>query len=164
MILGSFWVVQGSVLPPAGDMGVILGCRTNIPHAVRCSQSNKQKNPLSYFLYSYKKTFLVVMISQQEHASHKGSSSSLSRGEEETQEEVPGTEPQFLFHECEMPRIIHNHHHIFSHTQTVVLYIGYSTVLCQPTGEKARLTEGCSFRAEAALKVSCIKKSGKPSL
>ena len=151
-------MVQGSVLPPAGDMGLILGCRTNIPHAVQCSQNNKQKNPLSYFLYSYKKTFLVVTISQQEHASHKGSPSSLSRGEEQTQEKVPGTEPQSLFHECEMPRITHSHHHIFSHTRTVV-----SAVLCQPTGGKARLTEGCSFRVEAALKVPCIKRSGKPS-
>ncbi|XP_062964340.1 small ribosomal subunit protein eS27-like [Cynocephalus volans] len=35
---------------------------------------------------------------------------------------------------------------VFSHAQLVVWCIGYSTVLCQPTGEKARLTEGCSFR------------------
>ncbi|XP_010855800.1 PREDICTED: 40S ribosomal protein S27-like [Bison bison bison] len=36
---------------------------------------------------------------------------------------------------------------VFSHAQTVVvLCVGYSTVLCQPAGEKARLTEGCSFR------------------
>ncbi|XP_036180493.1 40S ribosomal protein S27-like [Myotis myotis] len=35
---------------------------------------------------------------------------------------------------------------VFSHAQTVVLCVGCSTVLCQPTGEKARLTEGCSFR------------------
>ncbi|XP_021567046.1 40S ribosomal protein S27-like [Carlito syrichta] len=35
---------------------------------------------------------------------------------------------------------------VFSHAQTVVLYVGCSTVLCQPTGGKARLTEGCSFR------------------
>ncbi|XP_032071385.1 40S ribosomal protein S27-like [Thamnophis elegans] len=34
---------------------------------------------------------------------------------------------------------------VFSHTQTVVLCIGCSTVLCQPTGGKMRLTEGCSF-------------------
>ncbi|XP_030788819.1 40S ribosomal protein S27-like [Rhinopithecus roxellana] len=34
----------------------------------------------------------------------------------------------------------------FSHAQTVVLCVGCSTVLCQPTGGKARLTEGCSFR------------------
>uniref|UniRef100_A0A2K6LS57 40S ribosomal protein S27-like n=1 Tax=Rhinopithecus bieti TaxID=61621 RepID=A0A2K6LS57_RHIBE len=34
----------------------------------------------------------------------------------------------------------------FSHEQTVVLCIGCSTVLCQPTGGKVRLTEGCSFR------------------
>ncbi|KAI2519309.1 ribosomal protein S27 [Homo sapiens] len=37
----------------------------------------------------------------------KGSPSSLSRrGEEETQEETPGAEPQFLLHGCEMPRML----------------------------------------------------------
>ncbi|XP_012329773.2 small ribosomal subunit protein eS27-like [Aotus nancymaae] len=36
---------------------------------------------------------------------------------------------------------------VFSHAQTVVLcVVGCSTVLCQPTGGKARLTERCSFR------------------
>ncbi|XP_006757268.1 PREDICTED: 40S ribosomal protein S27 [Myotis davidii] len=35
---------------------------------------------------------------------------------------------------------------IFSHAQTGVLCVGCSTVLCQPTGGKAWLTEGCSFR------------------
>ena len=35
---------------------------------------------------------------------------------------------------------------VLSHAQTVVLCVGCSTVLCQPTGGKARLTEGCSFR------------------
>ncbi|XP_036620170.1 40S ribosomal protein S27-like [Trichosurus vulpecula] len=35
---------------------------------------------------------------------------------------------------------------VFSHVQTVVLDVGWSTVLCQPTKGKARLTEGCSFR------------------
>ncbi|KAI2574564.1 ribosomal protein eS27-like isoform X1 [Pongo pygmaeus] len=34
---------------------------------------------------------------------------------------------------------------VFSHAQTVVLCVGCSTVLCQPTGGKARLTEGISF-------------------
>ncbi|KAK8965347.1 40S ribosomal protein S27-2 [Platanthera guangdongensis] len=33
----------------------------------------------------------------------------------------------------------------FSHSQTVVVCGNYQTVLCQPTGGKARLTEGCSF-------------------
>uniref|UniRef100_A0A8C6RCY6 40S ribosomal protein S27-like n=1 Tax=Nannospalax galili TaxID=1026970 RepID=A0A8C6RCY6_NANGA len=32
------------------------------------------------------------------------------------------------------------------HAQTVVLCVGCSTALCQPTGRKARLTERCSFR------------------
>ncbi|XP_075250625.1 small ribosomal subunit protein eS27-like [Convolutriloba macropyga] len=35
---------------------------------------------------------------------------------------------------------------IFSHAQTVVLCAGCQTVLCQPTGGKARLVEGSSFR------------------
>ncbi|KAJ7233414.1 hypothetical protein O6H91_Y452300 [Diphasiastrum complanatum] len=35
---------------------------------------------------------------------------------------------------------------VFSHSQTVVLCGNCSTVLCQPTGGRARLTEGCSFR------------------
>ncbi|PVU87066.1 hypothetical protein BB560_006551 [Smittium megazygosporum] len=35
---------------------------------------------------------------------------------------------------------------VFSHAQTVVVCNGCSTILCQPTGGRARLTEGCSFR------------------
>ncbi|XP_037861603.1 small ribosomal subunit protein eS27-like [Chlorocebus sabaeus] len=35
---------------------------------------------------------------------------------------------------------------VFSRAQTVVLCVGCSTGLCQPTGGKARLTGGCSFR------------------
>uniref|UniRef100_A0A8C3YNQ2 40S ribosomal protein S27 n=1 Tax=Catagonus wagneri TaxID=51154 RepID=A0A8C3YNQ2_9CETA len=35
---------------------------------------------------------------------------------------------------------------VFSHAHTVVLCVGCSAVLCQPTGGKARLTEGCYFR------------------
>eukprot|EP00850_Spirogloea_muscicola_P003688 SM000015S01188 [mRNA] locus=s15:324205:325072:+ [translate_table: standard] len=35
---------------------------------------------------------------------------------------------------------------VFSHSQTVVLCGSCATVLCQPTGGRARLTEGCSFR------------------
>ncbi|XP_012859120.1 40S ribosomal protein S27-like [Echinops telfairi] len=35
---------------------------------------------------------------------------------------------------------------VSSQAQTVVLCVGCSTVLCQPPGGKARLTEGCSFR------------------
>jgi len=38
---------------------------------------------------------------------------------------------------------------VFSHAQTVVICGSCSTVLCQPTGGKARLTEGCSFRKKA---------------
>lgn len=35
---------------------------------------------------------------------------------------------------------------VFSHAQTVVLCGNCNIMLCQPTGGKARLTEGCSYR------------------
>merc|ERR1712000_49661 len=35
---------------------------------------------------------------------------------------------------------------VFSHAQTVVLCGSCSTVLCQPTGGRCRLTEGCKYR------------------
>ncbi|URE49223.1 40S ribosomal protein S27 [Musa troglodytarum] len=35
---------------------------------------------------------------------------------------------------------------VFSHSQTAVVCGNCQTVLCQPTGGRARLTEGCSFR------------------
>ncbi|XP_006468930.2 40S ribosomal protein S27-2 [Citrus sinensis] len=35
---------------------------------------------------------------------------------------------------------------VFSHSQTVVVCGNCQSVLCQPTGGRARLTEGCSFR------------------
>ena len=35
---------------------------------------------------------------------------------------------------------------VFSNSQTVVVCPSCSAVLCTPTGGKARLTEGCSFR------------------
>ena len=35
---------------------------------------------------------------------------------------------------------------VFSHAQTVVVCSSCAQVLCQPTGGKGRLTEGCSFR------------------
>ncbi|KAJ3413115.1 40S ribosomal protein S27 [Chytridiales sp. JEL 0842] len=38
---------------------------------------------------------------------------------------------------------------VFSHAQTVVICGSCSSVLCQPTGGKARLTEGCSFRKKS---------------
>eukprot|EP00197_Chlamydomonas_leiostraca_P012984 CAMPEP_0202866484 /NCGR_PEP_ID=MMETSP1391-20130828/7688_1 /ASSEMBLY_ACC=CAM_ASM_000867 /TAXON_ID=1034604 /ORGANISM="Chlamydomonas leiostraca, Strain SAG 11-49" /LENGTH=86 /DNA_ID=CAMNT_0049546433 /DNA_START=53 /DNA_END=313 /DNA_ORIENTATION=+ len=38
---------------------------------------------------------------------------------------------------------------VFSHSQTVVLCGSCSAVLCTPTGGRARLTEGCSFRKKA---------------
>merc|ERR1711982_71496 len=38
---------------------------------------------------------------------------------------------------------------VFSHAQKVVLCGSCNTTLCQPTGGKARLTEGCAFRRKA---------------
>ncbi|KAI0343945.1 40S ribosomal protein S27 [Trametopsis cervina] len=35
---------------------------------------------------------------------------------------------------------------VFSHAQTVVTCAACTSVLCQPTGGKARLTEGSSYR------------------
>eukprot|EP00499_Haloplacidia_sp_CaronLabIsolate_P009716 CAMPEP_0196781628 /NCGR_PEP_ID=MMETSP1104-20130614/10003_1 /TAXON_ID=33652 /ORGANISM="Cafeteria sp., Strain Caron Lab Isolate" /LENGTH=84 /DNA_ID=CAMNT_0042151861 /DNA_START=52 /DNA_END=306 /DNA_ORIENTATION=+ len=35
---------------------------------------------------------------------------------------------------------------VFSHAQTVVVCSGCQVVLCQPTGGKCRLTDGCAFR------------------
>ncbi|XP_036919093.1 40S ribosomal protein S27-like [Sturnira hondurensis] len=50
---------------------------------------------------------------------------------------------------------------VFSHTQTVVLCVSCLTVLCQLTGGKARLTEGCSFRRKqhSFLNLCCITES-----
>ena len=52
---------------------------------------------------------------------------------------------------------------VFSHSQTVVVCGNCQTVLCQPTGGKARLTEGCSFRKkwDLILKLEAIIKSVK---
>lgn len=35
---------------------------------------------------------------------------------------------------------------VFSHSQSVVVCGTCAAVLCQPTGGRARLTEGCSYR------------------
>uniref|UniRef100_A0A8C7HU81 40S ribosomal protein S27 n=2 Tax=Euteleostomi TaxID=117571 RepID=A0A8C7HU81_ONCKI len=50
---------------------------------------------------------------------------------------------------------------VFSHAQTVVLCVGCSTVLCQPTGGKARLTEGCSFRRKQRIDLEVPMTSGR---
>ncbi|KAM5290423.1 small ribosomal subunit protein eS27-like [Glossophaga mutica] len=42
--------------------------------------------------------------------------------------------------------ICYNITNIFSHAEMVVLCVVSSIVHCQPTGGKARLTEGCSLR------------------
>ncbi|KAG9469293.1 hypothetical protein GDO78_020901 [Eleutherodactylus coqui] len=52
---------------------------------------------------------------------------------------------------------------VFSHAQTVVLCVGCSTVLCQPTGGKARLTEGifgCTSDLRPAAKTNCASAFG----
>ncbi|PWA02044.1 hypothetical protein BB558_001825 [Smittium angustum] len=38
---------------------------------------------------------------------------------------------------------------VFSHAQTAVVCNGCSTILCQPTGGLARLTQGCSYRKKS---------------
>ncbi|CAK7348259.1 unnamed protein product [Dovyalis caffra] len=43
---------------------------------------------------------------------------------------------------------------VFSHSQTVVVCGNCQTVLCQPAGGRAKLTEGCSFRKKSELSVT----------
>merc|ERR1711879_735432 len=38
---------------------------------------------------------------------------------------------------------------VFSHAQSVIVCPSCSTILCQPTGGKARLSEGCKFRRKS---------------
>ena len=38
---------------------------------------------------------------------------------------------------------------VFSHAHTVVLCTSCNTVLCTPTGGRAKLSEGCSFRKKS---------------
>ncbi|CAN6979172.1 unnamed protein product, partial [Brassica oleracea var. botrytis] len=47
---------------------------------------------------------------------------------------------------------------VFSHSQTVVVCGNCQTMLCQPTGGKARLTEGCSFRKKWRVIISRLEK------
>ena len=53
--------------------------------------------------------------------------------------------PNSFFMDVKCPGCI-NITTIFSHAQTAVMCPACAVVLCQPTGGKARLTEGCSFR------------------
>ncbi|KAL2157006.1 hypothetical protein VTH06DRAFT_8619 [Thermothelomyces fergusii] len=53
---------------------------------------------------------------------------------------------------------------VFSHAQTVVICQGCTTVLCQPTGGKARLTEGCSFRRNWASRTHYSRWSNQSRL
>lgn len=49
---------------------------------------------------------------------------------------------------------------VFSHAQTVVVCGSCNIVLCQPTGGRARLTEGCSYRKKADWKVDGLRNKG----
>ncbi|XP_041933354.1 40S ribosomal protein S27.1 isoform X1 [Alosa sapidissima] len=49
---------------------------------------------------------------------------------------------------------------VFSHAQTVVLCVGCSTVLCQPTGGKARLTEALCCLQVSMDTFSCMCAGG----
>lgn len=68
----------------------------------------------------------------------------IAEREEVAEEAAPGAEPQSPPHGRGVPRML-KVITITSHAQTLVSCVGCSTVLCQPTGGKARLTEGCSF-------------------
>ncbi|KAK4558291.1 hypothetical protein RGQ29_007867 [Quercus rubra] len=48
---------------------------------------------------------------------------------------------------------------VFSHSQTVVVCGNCQTVLCQPTGGRACLTEGCSFRKKGDFGVELSESS-----
>ncbi|KAI0034945.1 40S ribosomal protein S27 [Vararia minispora EC-137] len=54
-------------------------------------------------------------------------------------------EPNSYFMDCKCPTC-YRISTVFSHAQTVVTCQGCDTILCQPTGGKARLTEGSSYR------------------
>eukprot|EP00276_Gloeochaete_wittrockiana_P008043 CAMPEP_0184644304 /NCGR_PEP_ID=MMETSP0308-20130426/1044_1 /TAXON_ID=38269 /ORGANISM="Gloeochaete witrockiana, Strain SAG 46.84" /LENGTH=83 /DNA_ID=CAMNT_0027072757 /DNA_START=29 /DNA_END=280 /DNA_ORIENTATION=+ len=53
--------------------------------------------------------------------------------------------PNSFFMDVKCPTCV-NVTTVFSHARTVVLCGSCNTVLCRPTGGRARLTEGCSFR------------------
>uniref|UniRef100_A0A915JG17 40S ribosomal protein S27 n=1 Tax=Romanomermis culicivorax TaxID=13658 RepID=A0A915JG17_ROMCU len=46
---------------------------------------------------------------------------------------------------------------VFSHAQTVVVCVGCNTVLCQPTGGKAKLTEESRFQG-SVVSGTCLQK------
>lgn len=54
-------------------------------------------------------------------------------------------EPRSYFMDVKCPGCL-NISTVFSHAQTPVACDGCSTILCTPTGGKAKLSEGCSFR------------------
>merc|ERR1711900_148303 len=53
--------------------------------------------------------------------------------------------PKILLHGCQVPRLLHHHHRLLARTNRRHLRRLLDRSL-QPTGGKARLTEGCSFR------------------
>lgn len=91
---------------------------------------------------------------------------------EEPQAQATRTVAQLVLHGCQVPRYAHTRllrqviaalrlfypigcfaiTTVFSHAQTVVLCGACSSVLCQPTGGKARLTEGTHPLFNAALR------------
>ena len=83
---------------------ITMQCASNnvgLNVSVDCSSENHTYNQKIGY------AFPAVTTSLREHASRKGSPSSLSRGgKEETQEKAPGAEPQFLLYGCEVPRML----------------------------------------------------------
>ena len=75
---------------------------------------------------------------------------------------MPRAEPQFLFHGCEMPKMLQNHP-VFSRAQAVVMCVHCCAVLGQPSGGRATLQEDQPYRrlllqTEAVLNVPPVSR------
>ena len=100
----------------------------------------------------YKSSLSVVMTSLQEHASYKGKacplkkSSFISIQKRIRAQKAPGLEPLFLLYEYETFRMLQGHcsHWLYINSS---LCVACSTILHQPTGREAWLTEGYSSRS-----------------
>ncbi|XP_051846591.1 40S ribosomal protein S27-like [Antechinus flavipes] len=68
-----------------------------------------------------------------------------SPGEEKQKHKKFLVQSPSSYHECKVPGY-YKFFTVFSHTQTVVLCVGCSIILCQPPGGKLRLTDRYSFR------------------
>lgn len=97
--------------------------------------------------------FPVVTTSPREHACHQGSLAALSGGEEETQEETSGAEPQFYFMVFRCPgcyRITM----VFSHKQMVVFVCPLLDCPLPAHGRQSKAYRRMFLPKEAALRAS----------